>query len=279
MVSKKVNFDALAKEVIQEHNNIRKNPSSYIPLLEEQLKYFKGNVYTRPGEIGIQTHEGPAVVKEAIEFLKKQAPIKEGIEHNSSVAKACKDHAEDIGPKGLFEHTGSDGSSCSDRIERYAKWNITCGESIDFGATNGKDVIISLCIDDGVSTRGHRNNLFNPKFKVFGVCSNTHKELGSCTVIAYVGEILNENGNGKSSSGGSKNEIKDITDKLKNTKIVRGDDPFKDDPDAPKDAVSCSTNIETKTCGNKKTVTTTKKYTTSDGSTVTKTKIEETTTK
>lgn len=282
MVSKKdIDFETLRNEVIKEHNNIRKNPSSYIPYLEEQLKYFKGNVFTRPGEISIQTNEGTAVVKEAIEFLKKQQPIKEGIEYSESISKACQDHANDIGPKGLFDHTGTDGSSCSTRIERYAEWNITCGESIDFGSTNGRDVIISLCIDDGVSTRGHRNNLFNPKFKLFGIGAHSHKEMGTCIVITYVGEILKEKsgkgGNAPKTISTGKNDVKEITDKLKNTKIIKGDDPFKNDPDAPEDAVSCETKIETKTCGKKKTVTTIKKYTTSKGSTITKTFVEETT--
>ena len=40
---------SLPKEVLGEISNIRKNPSSYIKILEEQLKYFKGNNYCLPG--------------------------------------------------------------------------------------------------------------------------------------------------------------------------------------------------------------------------------------
>lgn len=36
-------------------------------------------------------------------------------------------------------HTGTDGSSMGDRIERYGEWNITIGENISYGQTTGED--------------------------------------------------------------------------------------------------------------------------------------------
>ena len=42
------------------------------------LTWFKGNVMHRPGNpVGLTTVEGPAAIKELIEFLKKQPPINE----------------------------------------------------------------------------------------------------------------------------------------------------------------------------------------------------------
>jgi uncharacterized protein YkwD len=35
---------------------------------------------------------------------------------SNEVAKAAKDHADDIGPKGLTGHDGSDGSNLGDRL-------------------------------------------------------------------------------------------------------------------------------------------------------------------
>ena len=39
------------------------------------------------------------------------------------------------------------------------------GENIDFGSNKDKYVILSLIVDDGVTSRGHRGNNFNPNFK------------------------------------------------------------------------------------------------------------------
>ena len=35
------------------------------------------------------------------------------------ICRAAQDHADDIGPKGVVAHQGTDGSKFSDRIKRY----------------------------------------------------------------------------------------------------------------------------------------------------------------
>lgn len=80
----------------------------------------------------MQTHEGPAVINECIEFLRTQKPLNP-YAWDDGLTNAARDHADDIGPKGITGHTGSDGSSMTDRIERYGDWMGHIGENISFG--------------------------------------------------------------------------------------------------------------------------------------------------
>ena len=75
--------------------------------------------------------------------------------------QASKDHVLDTGPSGITSHTGTDGTRPKDRMSKYVKVEGLSGENIDYGDKEPLDVILDLCIDDGVPGRGHRTNIFN----------------------------------------------------------------------------------------------------------------------
>jgi len=181
-----VNYKDLNNAIIAEHNKIRSNPKSYIAILEEQIKLFKENVLYRPNEIPIQTNEGPEAFREAIKFLNTQKPLDE-LKVDDNLCLAAQDHLLDIAPKGLVSHESSNGRNVSDRIEKYCEWEGTCAENIDFGSRTGVDVVLSLLVDDGIKTRGHRKNLFKEDVRLVGVASGDHKEYETCIVIDMVG--------------------------------------------------------------------------------------------
>ena len=65
-----------------------------------------------PNKAMLMTNEGPAAVKDAIYYLKNLAPkITKPLLWSEDMKKSCKDHVNDLGPKGITGHTGSDGSS------------------------------------------------------------------------------------------------------------------------------------------------------------------------
>jgi uncharacterized protein YkwD len=105
---------------------------------------------------------------------------------------AAKDHANDTGPKGIAGHTGSDGSSAGQRINRYGEWNRGAGENISYGYNVGRDIVVQLLIDDGVPNRGHRNNILNKSFEYVGVAIGSHSIFTYLCVIDYANEYTDK---------------------------------------------------------------------------------------
>lgn len=176
--------------IVSELNYARSKPSEYAQFLESMKQYFKGNLYEYPGETPLLTNEGVSAVQEAIDFL-KNVPSKPLFTLSQGLSKAAADHRNDCGPKGITSHTGSDGSSMEDRINRYGTWDITIGENIAFGTKTARDIVIQLIIDDGVSSRGHRKNIFNEQFLKVGVAYGYHKQYQTMCVMDFAG-IFNE---------------------------------------------------------------------------------------
>ena len=201
-------LEKLKKEVINETNRIRSNPKSYIPILETYIKYFDGNILEKPDtDTGIETQEGAFAYQEAINFLKSQKPI-EPLIYDEEVSKASQELSDLMGKTGNTGENAED-NNIEERISKYVDWDVAISENIDFGGFTGEDVIINLLVDDGVDDRSHRSNLFNTKIKYFGVGTSFHKEYEICTVIDYIGEILEYTNNKKKFFGSNnKNEKK-----------------------------------------------------------------------
>ena len=181
-----INYDELRQNILNEHNRLLTDPQSYIPTLDKYLSYFKGDVLRVPNQKGLQTKEGPEAFIEAKKFLESLKPF-DSLTYDQRLFRAANDHLNDIGPKGLFTHEGSDGSTVSERIERYCEWEGTCVQNVDFGGKTAVDVIISLLVDDGMEGRPHRKNMFSKDLKYIGVAVGDHKESGVVTIITYVG--------------------------------------------------------------------------------------------
>jgi len=81
----------------------------------------------------------------------------------------------------------------SDRLAVYGTFVATAGENIAYGTTGGKEIVLQLIIDDGVTSRGHRDNIFKPEFKVLGSWTHSHLTFTTETVIDYTGGITSNN--------------------------------------------------------------------------------------
>lgn len=196
-------YDSIAKSVFELQNQVRRNPKSFTPKLKDRLKYFEGLEYKVPGQVTIITSEGARACEEAIKFLEAQ-PSLAALKSREGITKAAKDHANDIGSKGLESHTGSDNSKIGDRLDRYGRWMGKVGESINFSTFDPEEVIMDLIISDGELSRSQRNNIFNPDFVYAGISACKHQKLGICLVINYAQEFSENDKRGSQKKSGSK---------------------------------------------------------------------------
>ncbi|MEO1620980.1 MAG: CAP domain-containing protein [Cyanobacteria bacterium J06632_3] len=182
-------LSTVEQNIIAEHNRVRQNPQSYIPILEAYLASMnaEGNI---PGGCGpnctMLTQEGKPAVEEAIRFLRNQASVG-ALAFSEGATQAAKSHAADQ-RGGATGHSSSDGSSFADRLNRFGIQNVAMAENIAYGPSTAQDVVMGLIVDDGVASRGHRTNIFAPQWTVAGVGCGDHATYGVVCVINYASQ-------------------------------------------------------------------------------------------
>ena len=90
----------------------------------------------------------------------------------------------------MFGHSGTDGSSLRERIERrsgggiiYGKMGECCDRVKSFhGPHYEESSVMRLIIDEGVPSRGHRHLIFTPEFEYAGISGRQEKQYIKITV-------------------------------------------------------------------------------------------------
>ena len=95
-------YEEISEEIIHQINTARKDPKKLIEKTDDQ---------------------------NTINFLRNHPAVKP-LSDNPYLKKAAIDHYRDIASNGVQSHTGSDSTSYSDRIEKYAQWGGAIYESI-----------------------------------------------------------------------------------------------------------------------------------------------------
>ena len=240
-----IDYEEIAEEIFREQNEVRKNPQSYIEKLQNSLKYYRDNILYKDYENPIKTSEGAEAVQDAINFLKNQKSVQELV-YSKDIGLSCKDLIDDIGPKGLVTHEGTEMKNIYNRLEQYCDWDGVIAENIDFGFKIPENIVMNMIIDDGDENRYQRLNLFYPEFKYVGIAVGPHKEFEFCTVIEYAYNIR-EIGTDYLNVDEFINKYRKLYDKNENKNKDEIKNPFQEgDADAPDNTISLRVEKEEK---------------------------------
>lgn len=154
--------------IVAEVNLARSNPSQYSRYVADFKRQYTGHQLRFADGTSLVTNEGVAAVDEAIEFLRLAKPAAP-LEVRNGLVMAARTHLEDLVKTKRTGHKGSDGSNAEDRFSRFGTWSGSVGEDIVYHCRSARENVISLIIDDGVSNRGHRKNIFKSSFNVIGI--------------------------------------------------------------------------------------------------------------
>ncbi|MGF7141198.1 CAP domain-containing protein [Roseimarinus sediminis] len=172
------------KDIVLEMNMLRYNPAMYAQQHMQWMEaFYSGKLLKIPGKTPYQTEEGRSALQECLKVLKQASPAPI-LYPSNGMTKACELLVYDQGNTGKTGHRGSDNSTPDSRLNRFGTFTGYFAENIHYGDAEPRFIIISLLIDDGVRSRGHRNTLLSADYHHTGVATGAHK-YGEMCVINY----------------------------------------------------------------------------------------------
>ncbi|PYJ10098.1 MAG: CAP domain-containing protein [Verrucomicrobia bacterium] len=177
-----------SRAVVREMNLARQNPALYATFVQEVRDRMSGNVMVLPGQTKIRTKEGTRAVDEAIRFLRSAQPLAP-LTLSPGMSRAAADHCADQADGG-FGHAGRDSSHANGRMARYGTFGGSWGENISYGKATARDVVLALIIDDGLSGRKHRQNIFNANFSFAGAAFGRHARFRTVCSMDFAGSYV-----------------------------------------------------------------------------------------
>ncbi len=153
--------------VLAEINRARQSPRQYVDVVKGVFGSMDvTGVYTR-GARRVATVEGRAAVEEAVRFLSNVEPMPP-LRTASCLNLAAARHAKAKGSTGTYGHFGATGRNPSERASFLTTGQVACSENIAYGYNDVAEMVSALIVDDAVASRGHRNNIFDPRMTSFG---------------------------------------------------------------------------------------------------------------
>ena len=140
------------KEMLKEINYVRTNPQEYVQYVQSYLDHWDSG----PSEI--------AAAKELTKILTKMKPLAP-LEYSEELYLAAVKHG-----------------AWMLRTKKFSHSDLPYAENLVMGDDQIRFAVLSLLIDDGIPSRGHRKNILDPESKEFGC----HEILGSFNDYEFI---------------------------------------------------------------------------------------------
>jgi len=131
--------------------------------------------------------ENNSYSKSLVSELKVAKPVN-ALQSSSVLEKLAKGHAVDMGEKGKVGHNSSNGTTFVNRLRKKIKTGMIA-ENCDYGNTEPLDIVMSLLIDDGITSLGHRKNILHPTLQYVGIAVEKHKTYRVNCVMDFASAI------------------------------------------------------------------------------------------
>lgn len=174
-----LNYTEIANQLFIEHNTLRKNPKSYIPLLQSTFPHFRKNntLLHFPNEKPFKTHNGKTPLQSAINFLSTQLP-QPNLTYSLPLSLACTKYLTSSTPLSLWE-----------TVEPYCKWEFQLKASFDYGTYKPQYIMLKLLMGDGDDNKLYRNNIFDKHTRYIGIACCNDNTYGIRCMIIYASHI------------------------------------------------------------------------------------------
>ena len=167
----KITTTQLEKDVLQEFNEVRKNPQKYTEYLQSYKNSMEGDIAIQSNNVRIKTSEGAAAVEETVNDLKKTQAL-EILQFSPGLTKAANVRLENLEGQTVNGRNGKDDAPLEVRLPRFGTVTGQYAENISYGSSDARQVVITMLISDGLKSRSLRKNILNTQFKVVGIaCS------------------------------------------------------------------------------------------------------------
>lgn len=176
------------KELIEIINNMRADPKSIIPDLEEQMSHIVNNrVLNLPSGIKYKLKNGKDSYAKVIDELNKMQPTLE-FRRNKELDDSAREYLDLLCD--ISDPTKID--SIEKILEKHGKYIGKLNTIYEFGADSQKQAFLNLIAQDKSEEKTYCKAFNSTEYKEIGAAFGTHPKFNHCTVIIMVTKFFNK---------------------------------------------------------------------------------------